>query len=68
MEKELDLRGLSCPIPLLQTKNALAEAAAVKVTVDEPAARENIIKFAQARHYQVECRDNRGEYTIIIKK
>ncbi|CQR71177.1 sulfur transfer protein SirA [Sporomusa ovata DSM 2662] len=68
MEKKLDLRGLSCPVPLLETKKALEEAAVVTITVDEPAARENIIKFAKSRKYQVESSSSGGEYTLIIRK
>jgi tRNA 2-thiouridine synthesizing protein A len=68
MEKMLDLRGLSCPIPLIQTKNALAEATAVTVIVDEAVARENIMKFAKARLYQADCRISGGDYIITICK
>lgn len=64
----LDLRGLSCPIPLIRTKDALAGAAAVTVLVDEPAARENIIKFAKSQQCQVECTGSGGEYTLVIRK
>lgn len=68
MEKKLDLRGLSCPLPLLETKKALEEATAVTVTVDEPVARENIIKFAKSRNYQVESSSSGGEYILVIRK
>ena len=68
MEKKLDLRGLSCPMPLMETQKALVEAAVVTVTVDEPAAKENLIKFAKSQNYQVECTGNGGEYTLIIRK
>ncbi|CVK18100.1 MULTISPECIES: sulfurtransferase TusA family protein [Sporomusa] len=68
MEKKLDLRGLSCPMPLMETQKALAEVAAVTAIVDEPAAKENLIKFAKSKNYQVECTSNGGEYTLIIRK
>jgi TusA-related sulfurtransferase len=68
MEKTLDLRGLSCPIPLIRTRDALADAAAVTVIVDEPAPRENIIKFAKSQSWQVECTTAGGETTIVIRK
>ncbi len=48
-KKLLDLRGLSCPIPLMKTRDALAGAAVVTVVVDEAAPRENIIKFAKSQ-------------------
>ncbi len=68
MEKTLDLRGLSCPIPLLRTKDALAAADVVAVIVDEPAPRENILKFARSQGYQADCSERDGEYVIVIRK
>ncbi len=68
MEKKLDLRGLSCPIPLIRTRDALADAAVVTVVVDEAAPRENIIKFAKSQNCNVDCSSAGGEYTIVIRK
>ncbi len=68
MANVLDLRGLSCPIPLIKTKDALAGIDAIKVVVDEPSAKENIIKFAKSQNYKVEYADANGEYTISIAK
>ncbi|MDR7867455.1 MAG: sulfurtransferase TusA family protein [Sporomusaceae bacterium] len=68
MDRKLDLRGLSCPIPLIKTRDALAEVAVVTVVVDEPAPRENIIKFAKSQNCQVDCTASGGEYTIVIRK
>lgn len=68
MEKKLDLRGLSCPIPLLETQKALEEAATVIITVDDPSARESITKFANSRKYQVESSSSTGEFTLVIRK
>ena len=72
MDRKLDLRGLSCPIPLIKTRDALAEAGVVTVVVtvvvDEPAPRENIIKFARSQNCQVDCTASGGEYTIVIRK
>ena len=41
MKKNLDMRGYSCPIPLLRTRDALAACDDLTVLVDEPAARES---------------------------
>ena len=68
MANILDLRGLSCPIPLIRTKDALAGAESVSVVVDEPPAKENIIKFAKSQNFRVECSEAGGEYTINISK
>jgi len=68
MSNVLDVRGLSCPIPLIKTKEAMMAADAVSVLVDEPAAKENIIKFAKSQNFRVECLDTGSEYTINISK
>jgi TusA-related sulfurtransferase len=66
--KKLDARGFSCPIPLLKTKDALASCDEVLVTVDEPAARENITKFAKSQNCSVDCSESNSEWTLHIRK
>ncbi len=68
MANVLDARGLSCPIPLIRTKDALNRAEAVTVLVDEPPAKENIIKYAKSQNFRVECSEAGGDYTINISK
>lgn len=68
MAKTLDLRGYSCPIPLMKTRDVLKEESSIKVIVDEPPAKENIIKFAKSQNYQVVCSEENGEYSISITK
>lgn len=68
MAKIIDLRGYSCPIPLLKTKDALLNETRLTVVVDEPPAKENIIKFAKAQNCHVECTSENGEFTINIQK
>jgi TusA-related sulfurtransferase len=64
----LDLRGLSCPIPLLKTRDALKDANAVTVVVDELPPKENIIKYANSQNFTVNCTTNSDEYIITIKR
>jgi len=68
MEKMLDLRGLSCPIPLIKTRDALNSFDNLKVIVDEPPAKENIIKFAKSHNYKVQCNADGSDFTIVISK
>ena len=68
MKTTLDLRGYSCPIPLLRTRDAMTTCDDLTVLIDEPAARENIIKFAASQHYKAECIDGHGEWTLHITK
>lgn len=64
----LDLRGFSCPIPLIKTRDALEKQEKVTVLIDEPAARENIIKFAKSRQYKVDASAQGSDYTLVIEK
>lgn len=49
----LDVRGLSCPIPLLKIRDAMASTEAVEALIDDPAARENILKYGKSQGYRV---------------
>ena len=44
--KRVDARGLSCPEPVIQTKNAMAsKEAEYEVLVDNVVAKENVSRF-----------------------
>jgi selenium metabolism protein YedF len=60
MAETIDCRGLACPEPVLRVKAALeaAPAGAVSVRVDDPAARENVRRFAEAQGCAVDVRDD----------
>ena len=68
MTKKIDLRGYSCPIPLLRTRDALNGCDDLTVIIDEPAARENILKYAASQNYKVDCSDGKEEWTLHIVK
>lgn len=51
----LDARGLACPQPVILARRALARGAAFEILVDEPAARENLLKFAAHAGCEVEA-------------
>lgn len=67
----VDCKGLSCPEPILKTKKALAElppGAWLTVIVDNPAAKENVTLFAANAGYNVTLDENKGFFTLTIKK
>ncbi|MBP2628448.1 MAG: hypothetical protein H6Q68_3159 [Firmicutes bacterium] len=68
MDEILDLRGLSCPIPLIKTRDALGKVDNLTLVVDEPTARENILKFAKSQKYRTECTSTGCDYQISIFK
>lgn len=55
MSKEIDARGLACPAPVLQTKEAVDRESpdTIKVTVDNEAAKQNVTRFLESQNYEV---------------
>ncbi len=70
VKKEVDARGLSCPIPLIQTKKALKEMdeGIVCAVVDNEVAKDNIRKFAKSMDYSFSVAEADGEFVIEIAK
>ena len=67
---ELDCRGLACPQPVLNTKDALdqMESGQLTIIVDNPAARDNVTRFASSQGCQVETKDQAGTFVLTITK
>jgi len=70
MNKEVDARGLSCPIPVIQTKKALEslKEGSVRTIVDNETAKENVSKLAKSMDYRYDVSENRGDFYIDIFK
>jgi selenium metabolism protein YedF len=68
-ERILDVRGKTCPVPVVETRKALlADAAApLRVLVDNRAAVENVRRFAQSLGRRVETEEvSATEFHILI--
>ncbi len=60
--KTIDARGLSCPEPVIRTKNALASGEkAYTVMVDNVTAKENVSRFALHQGYKVSVKKRMGK-------
>jgi tRNA 2-thiouridine synthesizing protein A len=70
--KELDARGLNCPLPILRTKKALAEMNSgdiLKVIATDPGSVKDMQAFAkQTGNELVNSAEAGGEYTFFMKK
>ncbi len=67
--KQVDARGLSCPEPVIMTKNALASNEAVyEVLVDNITAKENVTRFATHQGYQVKVEEKGEDFLLRITK
>ncbi|MBM5804945.1 MAG: sulfurtransferase TusA family protein [Candidatus Verstraetearchaeota archaeon] len=68
METELDLRGLYCPIPVLRTREGIEKVKVgdlLKVMADDPAAEEDLKRWAKRAGQEVVDVKKEGEDVIV---
>ena len=70
MIKEIDCRGLACPAPVLQTKEALEKEHQdlIKVVVDNEAAKQNVSRFMESRNLEVSVQQEGDDFHVIGKR
>lgn len=62
---KIDARGKACPTPVIMTKNAVAENPdKVEVTVDNPEALSNVIRFLKSKGYSAVGCEQGKDYVI----
>jgi tRNA 2-thiouridine synthesizing protein A len=68
--REIDCRDMGCPQPVINTKKALEEMeeGVVTVIVDNPAARDNVRRFAESQGCSVEVERKGQDFYIHIQK
>ena len=70
--RELDVTGLSCPMPLLKAKLALNELAPLqilKVVATDPASEKDFYLFVERSDHQIlEFQSHEGVYTFWIQR
>ena len=70
--KELDARGLNCPLPILRAKKALAEVASgeiLKILSTDPGSVKDFAAFAkQTGNELLSTAEAGGEFTFFMKK
>jgi selenium metabolism protein YedF len=68
--KEIDARGLACPAPVLQTKAAVDEGNpdAIKVMVDNEASKQNVCRFLQSQHFDIDVQKHGNDFYVIGKR
>ncbi len=71
-DKELDARGLNCPLPILRSKKALNELVAgqvLKIMATDPGAIKDFQAFAkQTGNELLSSAEAGAEYTFFMKK
>ena len=70
--KDLDARGLNCPLPILRTKKTLNEMASgevLRVVATDPGSVKDFAAFAkQTGNELLSSSESGGEFTFFIKK
>jgi tRNA 2-thiouridine synthesizing protein A len=71
-QKEVDARGLNCPLPILRTKKALNDMATgeiLKVVATDPASIRDFQAFSrQTGNALVESIEADGVYTYLLRR
>ena len=70
MSEIVDCRGLSCPEPVLQARQAMAASKEGQVTVlvDATVARDNVTRAAKSLGWQVEVTEEGKDYKLLLQK
>ncbi|MBW1673321.1 MAG: sulfurtransferase TusA family protein [Deltaproteobacteria bacterium] len=66
---EVDVRGFSCPIPVVRTKKAIEENPdePITVLVETAVSKENVSRLAKSRNYSVQVEEvTREEYRVFF--
>jgi TusA-related sulfurtransferase len=71
VDRELDVRGLNCPMPILKTKKALGELTAgqtLRVTATDPGSLRDFQAFArQTGHELIEQQTQGEEFVHVLR-
>jgi tRNA 2-thiouridine synthesizing protein A len=65
---ELDLRGLSCPIPVVKTKQAIDKnpGEPISILLETAVAKENVSRLAESKKYSVKIEPMAQEECKLI--
>ena len=66
---QVDVRGFSCPIPVVRTKKALEQnpEELITVLVETAVSKENVSRLAQSKNYSVQVEEVAGEkYRVLL--
>ena len=66
---EVDVRGFSCPIPVVRTKKAIEEnqGEPLVVLVETAVSKENVSRLASAKGYSIEVGEADDGFKLTLK-
>ncbi|GAK58695.1 SirA family protein [Candidatus Vecturithrix granuli] len=69
MATQVDARGLSCPQPVILTRNAIQKGNfPIEVLVETVTSRENVRRMSEKAGCRVEVQDMGDEFKLILTK
>ncbi|MBL8311120.1 MAG: sulfurtransferase TusA family protein [Burkholderiales bacterium] len=72
IDREVDARGLNCPLPILRTKKALNDMTSgqvLKVTATDPASQRDFQAFArQTGNTLIDQVSANGEFVYLLRR
>lgn len=72
IDKDVDAKGLNCPLPILRTKKALSELSSgqlLRVQATDPGAIRDFQAFSKQTGNELVSQDsNEGTFTFVLKK
>ncbi|WP_031516918.1 sulfurtransferase TusA family protein [Desulfofalx alkaliphila] len=70
MQKTVDARGLSCPEPVILTRQLLSQitSGSVQVVVDNNAAKENVTRAAESLGWKVTVEEQGDNIILMLDK
>jgi tRNA 2-thiouridine synthesizing protein A len=65
---EVDVRGYSCPIPVVKTKKAMDANPkdVLTVLIETAVSKENVSRLAESRGYAIKAVEVAGEYRLTL--
>jgi len=67
--KKIDARGLSCPQPIVLTRQAIREGAGdLEVIVDNGVSKENLLRLAKKYNMRADVKEENQDIVIRIAK
>ena len=70
MAERIDARGLSCPQPVLLTRNKMNEikSGTFEVLADSAAARDNISRLAKDQGWSISVEERESEFLLTLTR
>ncbi len=70
MAEQIDVRGLSCPQPVFETRKKIQALGkgVIEIVCDSGTARDNITRLADHEGWTVSINENNDEFIITLQK